>query len=151
MKTEKRHGRTTDDLRSVVHSIVLATLPPPGEKAVSDISASKALGIPKSTYQRIVKAVKQKRIAIEDEDRSIIFSQVLKRRGNKKLTAEQVERIQEFVRNHEMVVASPISNDLIQIPDKNDPGRMIKTTKLLLQCSVRELHNDLVKEDWVKS
>ena len=36
-KTEKRHGRTTDDLRSVVHSIVLATLPPPGEREVCSI------------------------------------------------------------------------------------------------------------------
>ena len=49
-----------------------------------------------------------------------------------------------------MVVASPISNDLIQIPDKNDPTKMIKTTKLLLQCSVREIHNDLIKVDWLK-
>ena len=63
---------------------MLATLPPPGEKGVSQRSAAKALGMPRETYHRIYKAVKQKRVAIEDEDRSIIFSQVLKRNGTKK-------------------------------------------------------------------
>ena len=39
---------------------------------------------------------------------------------------------------------SPLKNDTVLVPDPNDSSKKISKTKLLLQVSIRELHNDLI-------
>ena len=148
-KTNDLHGRPTDDIRSVVQSIVLATLQPPNvektEKTPSQQQVAHALGMPLTTYQRTVKAVKDNRVALEYRDRNTIFSQVVKSKGWTKIDSDIRDAVHEWIRKHLMVIESPIMNDMVRIPDPQDNTKTIKTSKLLLSISVRELHNNMVK------
>ena len=56
-------------------------------------------------------------------------------------------KIFDWVKEHHDVVNSPNSRDAITCPapTTEDPNRTVRKNKLLLQCSVRELHNDLCK------
>ena len=89
-ETQNSKGRTTDDKRSVVHSIVLACLPSPNlqgkqpsDRAVADAS----IGLHWSTYRRIVKGVTPKRASLEsnEDNKETVHSQVLKSKGKNKV------------------------------------------------------------------
>ena len=54
----------------------------------------------------------------------------------------------QFIRDHHHVIHSPIARDTIRIPDLNKQGKWIRKNKLLLQCSVRELFNDLYSKQY---
>ena len=60
---------------------------------------------------------------------------------------EDRAKIVEWVRQHPEVVHSPLRRDsiLCPAPTPDDPRRTERRNKLLLQCSVRELHSDLFK------
>ena len=62
-ETQNTKGRTTDDKRSVVQSIVLACLPSPNiqGKQPYDRVVADAISLHWSTYRRLVKAVTEKR------------------------------------------------------------------------------------------
>ena len=49
----------------------------------------------------------------------------------------------QWVRNHYMTIHSPLKRDCVRVPDPSNPKLHIKKNKLLLQCSIRELHRDL--------
>ena len=54
----------------------------------------------------------------------------------------------QFIRDHHHVIHSPITRDTIRIPDPDKKGKWIRKNKLLLQCSVRELFNDLYSKQY---
>ena len=75
-----------------------------------------------------------------------LFSQVVKRKGWTKVNKELEEKVHSFIENHPNVVQSPLMNDLVSVKDKADPSVVHKVPKLLLQVSIRELHNDLIEQ-----
>eukprot|EP00535_Pseudo-nitzschia_heimii_P012474 CAMPEP_0197195996 /NCGR_PEP_ID=MMETSP1423-20130617/32117_1 /TAXON_ID=476441 /ORGANISM="Pseudo-nitzschia heimii, Strain UNC1101" /LENGTH=371 /DNA_ID=CAMNT_0042649759 /DNA_START=141 /DNA_END=1253 /DNA_ORIENTATION=+ len=83
--TTKERGRPTDDMRSLIQTIVLATLPSPNDSKKNSMrTIAEVLGIPWTTYRRAVKAVKVKRAALEGfhiQEQPLLFSQVVKRKG----------------------------------------------------------------------
>ena len=95
-----------------------------------------------------MKAVIDKRSSLEstDVDKETIYSQVLKSKGKTKVNPALEEKIERFIRGHPFLVASPIKDDSVLVPDPADPTKKLRKNKLLLQVSVRELHNDLLKE-----
>ena len=146
--TKHAFGRPTDDKRSLVQSIVLASLPSPTSptttKPTTDAIAS-ALGLPIATHRRHVKAATPKRAALEDPgDNSTVCSQVLKSKGHTKIKPEVQDKMCSFIKEYPHAVHSPIKNDTILVGDPNDPSAKIRKTKLLLQVSICELHNDLI-------
>ena len=42
-----------------------------------------------------------------------------------------------------MVIHSPLARDSVRVPDPSNPKLRIRKNKLLLQCSIREMHKDL--------
>ena len=52
-------------------------------------------------------------------------------------------KVVKFIRDHQHVINSPIARDTIRVPDPDNPGQWIRKNKLLLQCTVRELMDDL--------
>ena len=53
--------------------------------------------------------------------------------------------IQEWIIKHPSVVASPIAKDIVLVP-YNIVGKMTNmVVKYLIQVSIREVHNDLIK------
>ena len=73
------------------------------------------------------------------------FSQVVKSKGWTKVDLALRNAVHDWIRKHPMVVESPIMNDMVRIPDPNDETKTIRTSKLLLSISVRELHNDMLE------
>ena len=75
-----------------------------------------------------------------------LFAQVVKSKGWTKVNTELEEKVLSFIENHSNVVQSPIMNDYVSVKDKDDPLVIHKVPKLLLQISIRELHNDLIEQ-----
>ena len=64
--TAHKFGRSPDDLRSIVQTIVLATLPSPtSTQKFSGRKIADLLGLAQTTHRRHVKAVEAKRAALE--------------------------------------------------------------------------------------
>ena len=153
-QTKHWRGRVTDDQRSVVQTLVMCALGVPGEcDKVSMREGAKALGLPRMSFQRLYKSVAEKRKSIAEEtanggmlSKESIYSQVVKSKGWRKCDQNLEKIIHDWIRRHPHVIQSPITNDTVLVPDPNDPKKKIKKHRLLLQISVRELHNDLIKE-----
>ena len=144
--TKHAFGGPTDDKRSLVQSIVLASLPSPTTttKPTRHDMAS-ALGLSLDSYKRHVKAASPKRAALEDPgDNAAIHSQVLKSKGWTKIKPELKKEMYAFIKQYHHIVHSPLKNDTILVRDPDDPSTKIKKPKLLLQVSIRELHNGLI-------
>ena len=104
------------------------------------------------TFHRIQKKTQHKRDLLEEitdgilQTRGTLFSQVVKSKGWKKVDKDLKEKVISFIENHPNVVKSPIMNDYVSVKDKDDPSVVHKVPKLLLQVSIRELHNDLIEQ-----
>ena len=92
--TKKSKGRTTDDLRSIVQSIVLSTIPATHEATQDEFKQpplsliAEYIGIDRRAYRRIIDKIQTKRDALEEGEIPLppvgtIFSQVIKRKGKK--------------------------------------------------------------------
>eukprot|EP00535_Pseudo-nitzschia_heimii_P013450 CAMPEP_0197196378 /NCGR_PEP_ID=MMETSP1423-20130617/32324_1 /TAXON_ID=476441 /ORGANISM="Pseudo-nitzschia heimii, Strain UNC1101" /LENGTH=438 /DNA_ID=CAMNT_0042650177 /DNA_START=139 /DNA_END=1456 /DNA_ORIENTATION=- len=151
LATRTRHtlGRASDDMRSIVQTVILAMQPTPGSpKKFSNTEIANFLGMSEPTYRRAVKAVTMKRAALEGIHipvTPVIFSQVVKRKGWRKVNEELKKTTYDFIFRHPNIIASPIAGDTVTIQDPADPKRKIKVQKMLRQISLRELHNDLIK------
>ena len=66
-----------------------------------------------------------------------------KRKRYTKISNDLCDKLRSWIVNHHSVVTSPIANDTYIV--KNEDGTQGHVPKLLLECSVRELHNDLIK------
>ena len=66
-----------------------------------------------------------------------------KRKGHSKINEQIKRNLYTWITGHPQVVPSPISNDCLKLvlDDQTEPTLV---PKLLLQVSVRELHNSLV-------
>ncbi|MCP4913590.1 MAG: hypothetical protein GY909_10760, partial [Oligoflexia bacterium] len=113
---------------------------------------AKLLGLPQKTFNRIKTKVQGNRDLLEQDTNGVlqtggtIFSQVVKSKGWTKVNKELEENVISFIVNHPNVVQSPIMNDFVLVKDKEDPTIVNKVPKLLLQLSIRELHNDLIEQ-----
>ena len=101
------------------------------------------INIKKKSAKRHVGAAKSKR-------RTMIVGNILwtnkkKRKGNSKINEQIKRNLYAWITRHPQVVQSPISNDFLKVMfrDKREPQLV---PKLLLQLSVRELHNSLVSD-----
>ena len=61
----------------------------------------------------------------------------------RKLNRKKVKELHGWLKDHSNVVTSPNANDTVWV--RMDDGEKVRETKLLLLCSVRELHNDLIE------
>ena len=68
-----------------------------------------------------------------------------KRKGHSKINKQIKRNLYTWITCHPQVVQSPISNDCLKVVlDDNTEPQLVP--KLLLQVSVRELHNSLVSD-----
>ena len=117
----------------------------------SSTEIAKFLGLNPRTFTRIKQKAQDKRDLLEEVQdgtlqRGTLFSQVVKRKGWTKVNKELEEKVLSFIENHPNVVQSPIMNDYVSVKDKADPSVVHKVPKLLLQITIRELHNDLIDQ-----
>jgi hypothetical protein len=144
--TKTKEGRPNDDKASFVESLLTSIVESPNTaiKPPSMRAQSSALGIPWSTGRRLLKNAKAKRILLKYIEIGVDWSQRRKRKLWRNVDQDVRDKLHAWIINHEMVIESPISNDILL---KLNPVTGIKerVPKLLLQIPVRELHNDLVK------
>ena len=145
-ETAKPQGRAADDQRSAVESNVVFGAASPakaGQKVPSGRAQARSVGLPTSTASRMLKAAKAKRAKLTAREERISWSQVEARRGHSKITTEVRAKLHEWVLNHPRVVQSPIANDTLFVLNE-ETGKKERVGKLLLEISVRELHNNLI-------
>ena len=130
--TKDPKGKTTNDKKSLVQSIVPASL----ASATLDGSTIKptnrdmasTLGLSLDFCRRHVKAATPKRAALEDpEDNTAIHLQVLKSKGWTRIKPDVKQAMCSFTRDCKHIVHSPLKNDAVLVPDPNDPSK--KTRK----------------------
>ena len=148
LKTETTRGRATDDKRSFVETNIVAGIGSPDkDEKFSKRLMAKTMGLSWTTGLRLFKNAQEKRGKIKKEEEEMSWVAVKKRKGFKKVSEELRKKLHDWFIKHPQVVASPFANDTLKIPDPEDPNQKIRAGKLLLQVSMRELHNDLLSED----
>ena len=81
------------------------------------------------------------------ENSNTKFAAIVKRLG-RKISLELKLAFLDWLNKHSMVIESPIAKDTLLVPDHNNPGgTKVQMNKILLQISIRELHNDMLSED----
>ena len=129
-----------------MNSVLIAnTLTPPcdGSKStVKLIDEVKHLPFSKSTsYRRLNYARKIRKVLISGSGVSE-WSEKKIRKIYRKLNRKKIKELHGWLKEHSNVVTSPNANDTVWVI--MDDGEKVRETKLLLLCSVRELHNDLI-------
>ena len=87
--TTSTRGHPTDDMRSLVQTIILATLPSPTvpkKFSSSQIASLLVVRIPKTTYLRAVKAKRAALECIHTLPKSVYFSQIVKAKQAMKIS-----------------------------------------------------------------
>jgi hypothetical protein len=143
----KKKSNGTDDVRSYEQSVYSAMAESPVSSncigKVPTITSRARLfpDIPKTTFVRGMGIGKVHR------KKTVSFSRVLKRLGNKKVSCQLEEAFLKWLDNHSIVIQNPLATDTLLVSDPENPGNKKRMNKILLQIPVRELHNDLVNTD----
>ena len=76
---------------------------------------------------------------------NILWTKKSKRKGHAKITEQIKRNLYTWITRHPQVGQSPISNDCLKVVlyDQTEPTLV---PKVLLQVSVREIHNSLVSD-----
>jgi hypothetical protein len=144
LEKENARGRSGDQKRSFVESVFVSMASSPDQKTGNRKKPLiQAMGIPVSTGYRLMANAEKKRRRLSENIDSVSWSNVQSRKGYSKVSPEVRSKFLEWFMNHPNVVESPIVNETIFV--KNIvTGQKERVNKLLLQISIRELHNDML-------
>ena len=105
----------------------------------------KAIGVPISTgYRWKYESIKKRKQPPEGKDK--FWVSVKKRKNYSKVTPTLIDYLHEWIGNHPQLVNSKFSKDTLLVSDHKQPGKKIRGSKLLLQRSIIDMHNDLISE-----
>lgn len=111
--------------------------------APSNIDRIRMFDLPKSSGQRMMKQLQERRKQLKQIRLIVIgvlYFQAMSLGVNYLL---QKRKIWKWVLNHHLVIHSPVAKDKLKVLDPANKNDSVRKSKLLLQCSVRELHRDL--------
>ena len=101
-------------------------------------------GLPHSTAHRLIKEADAKRAKLTAHEEGVSWSQVKARKGHSKITEAVRAALHDWVLNHPRVVNCPIAKETLLVRDEETKD-LVRVGKLLLEITVRELHNDLIE------
>ena len=102
--------------------------------------------MPRSTRYRLFSKCDEIRKYLVNKKGNVKWSSVSKRRKRYSLINDSLKiLIQNRIIKHPSVVASPIAKYTILVRDKITGNKDQRVGKYLIQISIRELHNDLIK------
>ena len=143
-ETVNTRGRSGDQKRSLVESVFVSMAPSPNQNAGNrKRPLIEAMGIPLSTGYRLMANAETKRRRLSENIDSVSWSNVQSRKGYSKVSPAIRSKFLEWFMNHPNVVESPITNETLLIHNLVT-GQKERVSKLLLQISIRELHNDML-------
>jgi hypothetical protein len=142
---ENTRGRCGNGKRSFVESVFVSMAASPDQKpGPKRKTLIEAIGIPVSTgYRLMANAEKKRRLLSENTVDSVSWANVQSRKGYSKVSPEIRSKFLEWFMAHPYVVESPISNETVLVHNLLT-GAKERVNKLLLQISIRELHNDML-------
>jgi hypothetical protein len=147
--TEKKQGRTNNDKASFVESVMVSVVDSPSptkrKNAPSRRKQVEGLGMKWATGQRYLAKAKVKRKSLSTKEKGLMWSCVKNRKGYSKVSLSLRKSLLQWILDHPSVVPSPISKDTLLVRNP-DTGVKERVGKLLLEISVRELHNDLLDD-----
>ena len=145
--------RINDDSQSFRTNALSLLMPSPSNSNDHEVSNSDMLrlvckntSIPERTVRRLLHSAKKRRSILTKKEKDTTWS-IIKHRNNYSTQQSSLYRaLFEWVINHPHVISSPISRDtvLVTVPNPNGEGTKERVGKLLLEISVRELHQDLI-------
>ena len=154
-KKDSKYGRVNDDRRAFINNIAASqVLTPPKLSGISNIKSSfsptkvsfskqsRALGLPRSTGYRILKTAWTKRQLLKTHDDATEWHTIPCRRMPTKISIDLRNEILNWIPNSDHMITSPFFNDTLKM--KNDQGTKEDVPKLLLTCSVRDIHSELL-------
>ena len=107
---------------------------------------TKHLSLPISTRYRLFSKRDEIRKDLVSKKGNVKWSSISKRRKRHPLINDSLKiLIQNWIIQHPSIVASPIAKDTILVRDKLTGKKDQRVGKYLIQTSIRELHNDLIK------
>ena len=141
---ENTRGRSDDQKRSLVESVFVSMAPSPDQNSGNKKrTLIEAMGIPLSTGYRVMANAENKRRRLPENKDGVSWSNVKSRKGYSKVSPEIRFIFLEWFMNHPNVVESPITNETLLVRNLVT-GQKERVNKLLLQISIRELHNDML-------
>jgi hypothetical protein len=143
METASTRGRCCDDIRSFVESVFVALAASPEDKKRKNSTLINALGVPKTTGYRLFETAENKRRRLTQKLAKVSWSNVEQRQGYAKVSPEIRVKLLEWLLGHPNVVESPIAGETIWVRNL-ETGEREQVAKLLLQITIRELHNDML-------
>ena len=156
LQTEHEQGHAVDDKRAwVASSLSSAVLTPPSFKSNEDNSTNqpvrkklsfrkqaKVHGLSPATGWRYLSRALKKRKLMELNSKDIFWSYLPPRLKAQKVPDTVRRELQEWIMKHPCLIVSPVKDDTLLVKDKD--GKKVRMPKLLLECSVRELHNNML-------
>jgi hypothetical protein len=159
-RTKHKQGRCNDDRAGFVEGLMTGFAPSP-ETAVEKNGAPttkmllRALGFNEESNaaKRLFKVAVDKRKRLRESigvDGSVIadnasWSRRKRRKSSFKIDVATRQQLDTWIRNHSMIVNSPLKDETLLVKDPFT-GERLRKTKLLLCLPIRELHNDLYKD-----
>ena len=147
-------GRTNDHLQSYRTNVVAALMPSPTQNSPcmlknKDVYAliRKSTTISRSAARRLVNKARKHRSILTRKEKDTTWSIIQHRHGYDTKQKQLISKLLDWIMNHPHVVPSPIARDTVLVKVKNCHGEDVRERvgKLLLEISVRELHQDLMK------
>jgi len=154
--TDNIKGRASNDLRNIQNFLVLAIASTP-QKDGEATAAPRDFGsitrrldmvvFSKTAGLRIYKNISEKRLLIRTGQAIGDFKLLTKRDGfNSKVPPAGQLVVTNWARYHHLVVHSPNRNDTVKVRVLDEEAGQLKEVlknKIIFQCSIRELYNDL--------
>jgi hypothetical protein len=160
-RTKHKQGHCNDDRAGFVEGLMTGFAPSPETADGKDYGTPttkmflRALGFNEESNaaKRLFKAAVDKRKRLRESigvDGSVIadnanWSRRKQRKSSFKVDVATRQQLDTWIRNHSMIVNSPLKDETLLVKDPFT-GERLRKTKLLLCIPIRELHSDLYKD-----
>ena len=151
---DSNRGRVSDDKQSYKINVASAITKTP-ETGTSQTKSDKTLvkmlwtqtSLSKSSARRLIIKANKRRCILTNSEKKTTWSIISHRNRYNTQQKALNSKLFDWIINHPHVISSPIPRDtvLVNVPQPNGTVIKERVGKLLLEISVRELHQDLLK------
>ena len=147
-------GRVNNDKQSFKINLTAAMVRSPNSVVSHSVSNKKMIhmlhnktSMSRSSARRLVIKANQRRIKLTNGEKDTTWSIICHRTKYNTQQNSMSKALFEWMINHPHVVSSPIFKDtvIVKVPTSNGQVQKERVGKLLLEISIRELHQDLLK------
>jgi hypothetical protein len=139
--------KQTEDRKAFITTTLVSMVSSPGKRATKHEldGIQSILGCSRNTAQRTRHRVSAKRARLQSvqDDKTVKWAVKPRIVRKKKVDDTLIQKVVDWILRNSNIRESPIVRDTLLVDDDGD-GVKTRVPKLLLECSVRELHNELI-------